>query len=800
MAIAKYVANNKKRVTIAIVSLIAVVLLFYSIIHSMRTDAGVYLKDDKGGRYHSNEVNVLEIVAENGQQVLGYTVEGQEPISVEQINSYKGKVNIDVEDFKNATGYIVSKTSNSDGTYSYRVENSVLNHTFNDNVLASSMGPGEIKVDVVEARNVTSMDIEKANLIFINSNDYNDNIMYYYDVFVYNGKLGYELGHKGKNYNDFELKEELISDIALKKICSAAGNKTIAYQLEKEDFVKAGVTFDASKETENAVLTVYRQLIAETEVDGFETEILAGDTEDVIRVKKIDAINSVLNGGYKDYQDEALEYILENAIGKALSPDSEVYKNVSEYLLVAWEDTVSENMSYYMDGLSSASLDDFAVWYRWNIQDIIDGKEADNSVDPVIPATGNVKANQDAMLTLQSIYQDVLANGTMVEDEFTYEISDETKSDFEKAFVMMVGLEYKDEYVDDYLEAFVDNYNAFVVDNPDTTEVEGVFNSYEQIQNLVAEVDEKKKNEAIDIIAKSTDDEESKNTFVEDAAMYLERSEIPYEAANVDYYINGIKDIDGVEDITGINDLYLDAANKDMFKEKDTESDEMVASVSKIVEYIQKIDNVAPVVDRVEVKEYYDLSWDAAKLIYEYAMVNNHGLMYNTQLLTGDNKVGNYNAETDEEKVNNNNNLYKMLLVSRQLKSTYYMNNIADKVDGYGVYYPNGLDENAQGTGDGVANWDKKTFGVDYNNVREKYHEPDVVGQTYLDDGIGTKGQSVNYVYKRVYSFTGSQFLGGEKFVATELSGDGAAEGVVNAGAMYEYYVGEGEKDRKSVV
>ena len=47
-------------------------------------------------------------------------MEGQEPITIEKIESYVGTMDLDVDDFKDATGYDVSKIDNGDGTFRYK--------------------------------------------------------------------------------------------------------------------------------------------------------------------------------------------------------------------------------------------------------------------------------------------------------------------------------------------------------------------------------------------------------------------------------------------------------------------------------------------------------------------------------------------------------------------------------------------------------------------------------------------------------------------------------------------------------
>ena len=107
MAIKNYVIKNKRKSTCIFVMLMFLVMSVFVVLHTRSTNAGVYVKDDTGKYYLKNEINVLEIVAQQGQQVLGYTVKGQEPITVEKIEAYNGPANLSTEDFTNATGYCI---------------------------------------------------------------------------------------------------------------------------------------------------------------------------------------------------------------------------------------------------------------------------------------------------------------------------------------------------------------------------------------------------------------------------------------------------------------------------------------------------------------------------------------------------------------------------------------------------------------------------------------------------------------------------------------------------------------------
>jgi hypothetical protein len=703
----------------------------------MRTNAGVFVKDGEN-KVQINEINVLEIVAEEGQQVLGYTVEGEEPISKANIESYRGTADIDIEDFKNATGYILDKTQNGDGTFSYKVVSSVLNNTFNENVLADSMAAGEIHINVVQAKDVTLKDINNTNLIFINTNDYNDNLMYYYDTFVNNGRLGYTQGYKGKDYTYKEISTDLKSNIAIKKICSAAGNNTLAYNLTVEDFTTAGVTGCSE-----SYLTMYQRAVALSEKEAFDADTLA---------ESFDLISGKLAAAFEEEQQEAFDYIKENVIGQQNELTDEQKENVKYYLSVGgWSDYVEDNIDYYIEQFKAANATN--VIFAYNIQELITNGNGTALID-VLPKLYEIK--QDALAKEQEYAN---SNAQDVE-EFVYEISDEDRASFVNYMHMLNISDLLDEYMNDYIETFCSS--SFEMSNPE--ESSNINVAYSEIKDMVKAVNDNNRDTALQLIADSVSSDEIYSQLVENAANVFKFSNLIYTEDNINLYL---------EAINGITD-------ENYFKDQE-DGRYLIEKIQSFITDIDEANKGDDGEDSEEVIISYDLSWTAAMGIYEYALDNNGGLMYNTQLLTNK-TIGDY---TDVDKQDNTNNLYKLLLISRQLKSTYYEENYANRVDGYGVYYPDGLDSvTGIGIGEGIDSWNIETFGTDYAN-KTKYHEPSVVGATYLDDG--SAGSSVNYVYKHIYSFTGSQFFGGEKFVLTNLDGEVSSTGVLTPDAKYSY-------------
>lgn len=235
----KYISKHRKALSFLCLFLAAIIITVTTIGVVNNVTAGVFKgqndkeKKEKGG---GNEVVILEIVPEYGQQILGYTVEGCEPITKEAIEAYPvdGPADLSSAEFTAATGWTVNKTT--DG-YVVNENEKVLGDAFNKNVLGDALETGtvnsEIKVIVRQANDVVASDFDKCDLVYITNPKENDkNLLYYYDqVMNYNPETGafsdkVAPGETGAYYDDIEFEEVLASDLAVRLIKDAAGRET----------------------------------------------------------------------------------------------------------------------------------------------------------------------------------------------------------------------------------------------------------------------------------------------------------------------------------------------------------------------------------------------------------------------------------------------------------------------------------------------------------------------------------------------------------------------------------------------
>ena len=729
MAIKNFIVKNKKKSICFLTALIICIVSVFSVIIVKQINAGVFRKDENGNNVPVNEIKILEIVAREGEQVLGYTVEGQEPISVSNIESYKGNMDLDVTDFKNVTGYDVTKKANNDGTFSYKVNGSKLNRTFNNNVLGESMSKGEIQVKAIQAADVKVSDVEWADLIYINSNDYNSNLMYYYDQFVCNGSMGIEPGQLGQNYNDVYLvnQDKLYSSID--KIIRSVGNKKVADTLTNEDFEYVQIKL-ANQEEINANLSNYKEynLSYYREKFGSLNEEISDNIEDGIT-----RINKLLSDINSEAEETSLGKLYDLQ-GKTLT-DEEKEENKVYFLPAGFSNYLEFNADKYFNEISTYTLGITAT----NIKAIINNVNADVSVESLKTL---LQYKKKAIQSLNNPSADSEAD----KYGFTQDDYDTISECFKKVNLGNIN----DGIIFNYTEAFLNESFEFTTADADA------------IRGLIDSVNKAKQDEVLDELANAVADEEKMDNFCDNA-------EINFEYADINgydkYYINNY--IDALKQLTDANTFKTDAK----------------CDLTKIEKFIEDVNKNTEVFEDVEVS--CDLVWKVATSIYNKAMSEDVALMYNTELLTNK-TLGDYTQDLTEvakanesvmnlanrEKVDNTNNVYKLLLLSRQIRDSYYADNLSAKIDVSGVYYPAGLD----GEAEGINSWNMNTFDGDDGNVGDtsinfaKYREPEVVGQTYGADG--TNGSSTNYVYKRIYSFTGDQFFGGAKFTSDAVSDD----------------------------
>ncbi len=729
MAIKNFIVKNKKKSICFLTALIICIVSVFSVIIVKQINAGVFRKDENGNNVPVNEIKILEIVAREGEQVLGYTVEGQEPISVSNIESYKGNMDLDVADFKNVTGYDVTKKANNDGTFSYKVNGSKLNRAFNNNVLGESMSKGEIQVKAIQAADVKVSDVEWADLIYINSNDYNSNLMYYYDQFVCNGSMGIEPGQLGQNYNDVYLvnQDKLYSSID--KIIRSVGNKKVADTLTNEDFEYVQIKL-ANQEEINANLSNYKEynLSYYREKFGSLNEEISDNIEDGIT-----RINKLLSDINSEAEETSLGKLYDLQ-GKTLT-DEEKEENKVYFLPAGFSNYLEFNADKYFNEISTITV---GITSR-HIKEIINNVNADVSVESLKTL---LQYKNKAVQALNNPPVDPKAD----KYGFTQDDYDTISECFKKVNLGNIN----EGILFNYTEAFLNESFKFTTADA------------EAIRGLIDNVNKAKQDEVLDELANAVADEEKMNNFCDNAETNFEYADINgYDK----YYINNY--IDALKQLTDANTFKTD--------EK--------CDLTKIEKFIEDVNNNTKVFEDVEVS--CDLVWKVATSIYNKAMSEDVALMYNTELLTNK-TLGDYTQDLTEvakanesvmnlanrEKVDNTNNVYKLLLLSRQIRDSYYADNLSAKIDVSGVYYPAGLD----GEAEGINSWNMNTFDGDDGNVGDtsinyaKYREPEVVGQTYGADG--TNGSSTNYVYKRIYSFTGDQFFGGAKFTSDAVSDD----------------------------
>ena len=253
----KFISKHRKIVSLIGVLLAAViisVMTFGGVVNDVI--AGVFKGEDDKDKIEKNSGNkivILEIVPQYGQQVLGYTVPGFEPITKEAIEAYPvnngGKLDPTSADFKNATGWIVKQTS--DG---YVVTGNELENAFNNNVLEEAIdvyNNAEIELIVKQANDLVASDISGCDLIYVNNPiENNNNLLYYYDqIMNYDSESGkfseaVALGDVGPYYDSITYKDTVAKELAMRLIRNSAG-RVIAKDIEatmSAYYEKIGIT------------------------------------------------------------------------------------------------------------------------------------------------------------------------------------------------------------------------------------------------------------------------------------------------------------------------------------------------------------------------------------------------------------------------------------------------------------------------------------------------------------------------------------------------------------------------------
>lgn len=749
MAIKNWIVNkikNDRKKSICVIASLVLLCVFSVIIikYSSRTKASVYRTDRDGNITRMDEIHVLEIVAREGEQVLGYTVEGQEPISRSNIESYQGPMYLDdaqLDDFKNVTGYDLNREEievNGEEQYRYTVISNSLNGTFNDHVLDSSMNKGEIKVRAMQASNVKVSDVDWADLVFINSNDYNNNLLYYYDQFVKNGEGGVEPGQIGEDFGDSFVEKGNVFNNALRKIVNAAGFADKADELSLSQFnVLTEFTKHANlvDEDGNPVAvsnfyeyntTRYRAAFAALDENYFAQNDTMVDT-----VKKV---NSILDDVNVQQQEEALIY-LGSMAGKAdIVTDTALNESVKNaFLSSQLSGLFEDNLSAYIERLSTLTLgvtDD-------GLQDLV----VQTNIDQAELAYADL-LNYKSLLSQELAY----LNEENLNEYLTVEDRGKILTDLK---LIQQGTVF-DNYIIQYALGIFSDTFTFTGSNDG-----------EKFKTLISEINENNRLFYINEFAGALESESKLNSYSRNSYYQLELC--GFENYNKYYHIEYMK------------------AMKELLSDPTyfyTSPDKTEIDTNKIEEFFAKI-NENDLYESYEVQG--DIPWKVALEIYNRAQSDEVGLFYNTEILTSK-KNGDYTQDLSSAapgQLNNSNNMYKMLLLLRQIRYEYAQANILDKIDENGIYYPSGIpDANTDmSTVQYVSSWWKETFGNDFTD-HTKYLEPDVVGDVY--DTSNRVLYNTNYVTsdKRIYSFTGDQFFGGRFFV-TGIHDDSQGKGQI---------------------
>ena len=628
MAIKNWIVNkikNDRKKSICVIASLVLLCVFSVIIikYSSRTKASVYRTDRDGNITRMDEIHVLEIVAREGEQVLGYTVEGQEPISRSNIESYQGPMYLDdaqLDDFKNVTGYDLNREEievNGEEQYRYTVISNSLNGTFNDHVLDSSMNKGEIKVRAMQASNVKVSDVDWADLVFINSNDYNNNLLYYYDQFVKNGEGGVEPGQIGEDFGDSFVEKGNVFNNALRKIVNAAGFADKADELSLSQFnVLTEFTKHANlvDEDGNPVAvsnfyeyntTRYRAAFAALDENYFAQNDTMVDT-----VKKV---NSILDDVNVQQQEEALIY-LGSMAGKAdIVTDTALNESVKNaFLSSQLSGLFEDNLSAYIERLSTLTLgvtDD-------GLQDLV----VQTNIDQAELAYADL-LNYKSLLSQELAY----LNEENLNEYLTVEDRGKILTDLK---LIQQGTVF-DNYIIQYALGIFSDTFTFTGSNDG-----------EKFKTLISEINENNRLFYINEFAGALESESKLNSYSRNSYYQLELC--GFENYNKYYHIEYMK------------------AMKELLSDPTyfyTSPDKTEIDTNKIEEFFAKI-NENDLYESYEVQG--DIPWKVALEIYNRAQSDEVGLFYNTEILTSK-KNGDYTQDLSSAapgQLNNSNNMY----------------------------------------------------------------------------------------------------------------------------------------------
>lgn len=714
--------NNRKKIAISVCSLALVAIVSVFCIYHSKILAGVFQahKDNNGNVTYTakNTIHVLEIVAQNGQQILGYTVKGSEPITVEQIESYTGTIS-DLEDFKNATGYEVEGTAGH-----YKVKSSG-NEAFGENVLSGQMFENDDKiiVDVVEAKDFTKENLDGIDLVYINSADYNPNLLYYYDQIVNGGADGIQPGEYGRTYADSYVSDVKVKEIAVETILRAVGRPAYAEALTEDLFEKA--------EVQN--YKDYNFANYKSEIGAATIGSLTGANTDE-SVSKIDDFLLGVNNSFKSSAASSIK-----PLAKKGSIDN-------------LTDEEKENFALYIKqgefaGYSEINIDSYML-------KIIESSAASTKRIETAIRVSNKNNKKDAEEELLSI-----KNGTYVNEESIEDYRNRVGKD--------IGMFLHDIYTTDFDQekCIAANLSAYVDEFLKDETVLGDSSVFRDnlIGLVIKPVNESEREKAFELIASAA----ANSTVVEQILADKQAADISfkrtgmesYKSYNLESYLHAFE---ALTDENALKSLQQSEDGSYVYK----------YDVTKIESVIKEVNDTAQGIDTS-----CDLNWNAALALYDYATTDG-AFVYNTDLLTSG-KLGNYTAVEG-----GSNNVYKMLLVLRQLRPTYFNQSVRPSIDTNGNY--------VDASGSAIGNWYGGTFCNGWNGTSvdyTKYREPSVVGKLYDESG-NIIGDTV-YINENIFSYSGGSYFGGGTFwnkdytADTGIAPEGASQSNIKKKRLY---------------
>lgn len=622
----KYGKKRNKKYAVASVAL-ALMLLCATVAGLYKSNilAGVFKMtrnaDNTISYTEVKNITILEIVAQDGQQVLGYTVEGSEPITKEKIEEYSG--DIDPTEFENATGYQITGSAGN-----WTVTGNTRNKTFLDNVLDQYMyqDGDSVTVKTVLASNLTEDDLTGVDLIYINSADYDPNLLYYYDQIMNDGKAGVAKGDYGYSYADSYTTESTVQEIAIETIQKAAGRPSVAMTLTDSVFQMADV-----ENYNDRFLVEYISGIGELEKNSLDAESLDE------AVAKISGALATIN-----------QSVATNAKNRIVGFVDQGSVSDEERVLFI------NSLSTY-DGFSEVNENEYVDYIIENA--FRTKKKIAKAVTSINSANFN-----SSLETLLAI-----SNGTY---EGNLDEEGNPIPDFDYLPVVMSAIEkvygISSDY--NYVKINKEAYANIFIDSIEDFYSEDINELYDKIgENIITLQNQNERDGSLDLISRMPGHSETISAYtVDDIKNIFEICNFAqYKSYNIEKYIDRLGELEEnalrtqVESSSGYVWSYdYDAIERDLLKYVNDAKGESSISC--------------------------DLgSWSVAMSMYDKVTADGTALVYNTELLTSK-VLGWYSIAPGSS-----NKMYKFLLIIRQMTSDYFNSAIRQNIDAEGTYLGN---------------------------------------------------------------------------------------------------------------